>query len=221
MQEEYEKKIGLLTYLGQDSQELTGDKSWWQTVGDRGGEQTTDKSSDKKQEKLLELNDPMKDVRDYMGCKGIQKIIRKEESRKRKRDRDGSCSPERGAKKRKKAKKERKSERKKHKKEKKGKRKKRHKRGSSESSDAKSDNDEEKRRKLERLREERLIREKRERIRTDKLLYGKSDLEETKKKVGDMTDKEQVESQRKYNNQFNPQHAKQNRLDANKKYWLE
>ena len=35
-QEDYEKKIGLLTYLGQDTQELTGEKSWWQSV-DRGG----------------------------------------------------------------------------------------------------------------------------------------------------------------------------------------
>jgi len=27
--EEYEKKVGILTYLGQDSQELTGERSWW------------------------------------------------------------------------------------------------------------------------------------------------------------------------------------------------
>ena len=31
-QEEYEKKMGILVYLGQDTNELTGDKSWWEKV---------------------------------------------------------------------------------------------------------------------------------------------------------------------------------------------
>merc|ERR1711974_161148 len=71
--------------LGQDSQELTGEKSWWQTIarqkeGEELGESSVTRT--KKQESLFELNDPMKDVRDYMGCKGIQRMLKKEEDKK-------------------------------------------------------------------------------------------------------------------------------------------
>ena len=160
-----------------------------------------------------------------MGCKGVQRILEKEDKKRKRSD----SSPDRSSpdrKRRRKTEKKSKSKKrpksKKSKKEKKSKKKKkRHRRSSSEDDDSPEENADDKRLKLEALRAERLSREKRERIRTDKLLYGKSDLEPKKKKVGDMTDKEQVETQRKYNNQFNPQHAKQNRLDANKKYWLE
>merc|ERR1719153_2218901 len=34
-QEEYEKKVGYLTYLGQDTEELTGDKVWWRKLPER------------------------------------------------------------------------------------------------------------------------------------------------------------------------------------------
>ena len=31
-QEEYEKKVGILVGLGQDSQELSGERAWWEKV---------------------------------------------------------------------------------------------------------------------------------------------------------------------------------------------
>jgi hypothetical protein len=67
------------------------------------------------------------------------------------------------------------------------------------------------------LRAERLERERKERERTDILLYGKS----RTKKSDEQKQEERLKETRKYNNQFNPEVARQNKLDSKKKYWLE
>ena len=75
----------------------------------------------------------------------------------------------------------------------------------------------EKRNKIDKLRLQRIEREKKERARKNELLYG---IQEPKMK-SEMSQQELVECQRKYNSQFNPEFAKQNKLDASKKYWLQ
>ena len=200
-QEEYEKKIGLLTYLGQDSQELTGEKSWWQKIPESRS-QDDGKLPAIKQSQIDAL-DPLNSVRDYLGCEGIMRTIAetndhkkhkvkkksKKKEKKRKRRHSSSSNSERSAKKKKKKKKS-------------------------------HEDDRSKRAKLEILRKERLAREKREKARVDEFLFGiKPDSD--KKGIDKMSTKEIVEKNRVYSSQFNPQHARQNKLDANKKYWLE
>jgi len=118
------------------------------------------------------------------------------------------------------------------KKEKKRKKQKKHKkRRETSSSDSSDDNDgkkssdaeedarlkAEKKATLDKLRVERLERERKERERTEILLYGKS---RTNKTVEEKQE-ERLKETRKYNNQFNPDMARQNKLDSKKKYWLE
>ena len=66
---------------------------------------------------------------------------------------------------------------------------------------------------LDQMRRERLERERVEREKADRLIYGevkeKSSQEEAQRKA------------QKYSTQFNPEIARQNKLDPNKKYWLE
>ena len=83
-QEDYEKKIGLLTYLGQDTNELTGEKSWWQKLPkDRKRKRKADDDSDNsdsdkdqidpsslKHNKLKDSLDPLNAVRKYLGTEG-------------------------------------------------------------------------------------------------------------------------------------------------------
>ena len=215
-QEDYEKKIGLLTYLGQDTNELTGEKSWWQQIPEdrkrkRDEAAHSDDESDKNQplskhSKLKDSLDPLNTVRRYLGTEGIQNIIKKSSSKSAKLN--SSKHKHKQKKKKSKSKKSKKSKSKKKKKYR-------------SDSDSESDTDivqekVEKQLKLEKLREERLKREEKERDRANHVLYG-TPLQKTKVDKPDPTN---PESARKYNSQFNPHIAKQNKLNANEKYWL-
>jgi len=280
-QEEYEKSVGYLTYLGQDTNELTGDKSWWQKIPEnrkrkhavqkylvgRGGkevresDEANESDSDKDQAdpslskhgKLKDFLDPLNAVRKYLGTEGVQNIVNKSKSKsklsnshqhkkkKKKKEKESSrrkSSKSKKSKSKKSKKKHQKSESEsdsessnseksdkssKSKKSKSKKSRKKHQRSEYESdseysNSEKSDAQEriEKQLKLEKLRAERLIREKKERERANNVLYG-TPLEKSK---SDKPDPNNPESARKYNAQFNPHIAKQNKLDAKEKYWL-
>merc|ERR1712012_1182017 len=63
-QEEYEKKVGYLTYLGQDTEELTGEQVWWKKLpknrNDTFEECLTQASVGQKQKDFL---DPLCDIK--------------------------------------------------------------------------------------------------------------------------------------------------------------
>jgi len=274
-QEEYEKSVGYLTYLGQDTNELTGDKSWWQKIPEnrkrkhavqkylvgRGGkevresDEANESDSDKDQAdpslskhgKLKDYLDPLNAVRKYLGTEGVQNIVNKSKSKsklsnshqhkkkKKKKEKESSRRKSKKSKSKKSRKKRQRSESEtdsessdsessKFKKSKSKKSRKKHHQRSEHESDSESSSSEksdaqeriEKQLKLEKLRAERLIREKKERERANNVLYG-TPLEKSK---NDKPDPSNPESARKYNAQFNPHIAKQNKLDAKEKYWL-
>ncbi|XP_037792373.1 leukocyte receptor cluster member 1-like [Penaeus monodon] len=73
-QEKYEKSIGYLTYLGQDSVEASGGKAWYEGIGGRAAYR--DKDGEEVQEVGLKSKsklDPMNDIRKYMGFKPAAK----------------------------------------------------------------------------------------------------------------------------------------------------
>ena len=159
--------------------------------------------NEKSKDKSKDLLDPLNSVRKYLGTEGVQSVMKK------------STSSMTSSSKKKKHKKEKKSKKKSKKSKKKSSRRK-----SSSDSESNDDKDLErikKQHKLEKLRQERLKREMKEREKANHVLYGtpiqnpdtKSDKDEKTK-----------DEQRKYNSQFNPQFAKQNKLDAREKYWL-
>ncbi|KAK6632668.1 hypothetical protein RUM43_013438 [Polyplax serrata] len=202
--EKYEKQIGYLTYLGQDTNELTGNVSWYNKSREERNENQEEVS---KRQKIFE--DPLVDIRKYLGCDGVKKIqectmktgkvcVKTEKiSHKRKQSSSGSDHKH----------KQKKHKNKEHHKKKK-KKKKKYNRQSSESEGSSEETEVPKPPNvdLERLRAERLKRELEERRRANDIFARLNGV--TVKKEESPT----PQPVQKYNSQFNPHLAKQNYL---------
>ena len=70
------------------------------------------------------------------------------------------------------------------------------------------------------MRAERLEREKRERARATRLITGEPDPEEVAARRKEAEEAARASRQR-YSSQFNPEAARQNKLDSKRKYWLD
>lgn len=215
-QEKYEKQIGYLTYLGQNTHESLGTKSWYNEAPNRG------ENSEKAEVNLKskDREDPLNIIKKYTSQnkskpkpveitnRTVFPISLNEADWNKK---DASKSPKsdlsKKLRKRSTSREHKRNHKKKHKKNKK-----KHKRKSRSNSDSgsleESEDDSEKeakRMKLENLRRERLKREEDERKRTEELIAKlnapKIPIEKKEPKIG---------YRRQYNSQFNPELAKQN-----------
>merc|ERR1712071_727437 len=200
-QEEYEKKIGLLTYLGQGSKESTGESAWYEKPSLlRSLQQEEVKTIDLKSEKAKELLDPLRVVKRYLGTTDKFKPS-SEKTRSDLRFPKKLSIEQPKSKKSKKLKKRKKTKKKK----------------DEDSSDSSEDN---KRIKLAILRAKRLEREKEGRVKTNKLLatiHG----EPHQKSSVTQEPLPKPKPERKYHSQYNPDLARQNQpLDSSTKYWL-
>lgn len=201
--EKYEKQIGYLTYLGQDTNEALGKKSWYDALPDRSNNDQTELYM---KGKIRE--DPLEDIKKFTDLVKKADEIRKtnerqllykpvidelEQIRNKKRKYICDCTSGPSV-----------EVRREHKNKRKYNAKKQSCSSASETSDSDTEKEKlERQKKLELLRVERLKREKAEKQRTEKLLT-----ELKGKQRGQEVVKDKFVP--KYNSQFNPELAKQN-----------
>ncbi len=240
-QEDYEKKIGLLTYLGQGSAEATGEVSWWEKPSLL--KSLKDKETDDvKIEKSKEMQDPLRVIHRYLGHEESHKRVKKVQKSSgnlnfpSQKISSSEITPSIKVKNKKP-----KKDKKKHKKNKRDKhqnKSRKRKRSESDNSDSRSsvkrsrkrssssdtsshdsfDSEAEKQKNLAVLRAKRLQREKEEKAKVKKLL-GIVDRATSPQKE-ETAEKPSI--QQKYYSQYCPDVARQNKpLDSSTKYWLQ
>uniref|UniRef100_A0A0A1XQZ4 Leukocyte receptor cluster member 1 n=1 Tax=Zeugodacus cucurbitae TaxID=28588 RepID=A0A0A1XQZ4_ZEUCU len=211
-QEKYEKQIGYLTYLGQDTNEALKLRSWYEVAPQRsevGDNNTLEKDVKNKlaQDPLTLINallpSPVEQKKDAVNLKkrSLEDYISTPDTPPKKIRKHENINEKSLYTKEKKSKKHKKH---KHKKDKVKNKKHKY-------EDTDSDPDEVqriKREKLEKLRKERLMREANERARQEELLAPKKPVPE----IDNTSKTPQQRIVQKYNSQFNPEIAKQNMI---------